>query len=111
VRRDPTGVEPLPGVLFHSPTGLLHELQDVPLADRLLDPPSQDGGGAAGLSGLVGDVDRDVGETKLLFVGEGEDHPAGEPLSFVGDDGVEAAVRAAGLGEEGLDPGSVVAST
>jgi len=110
VRRDSTGVEPLAGVLFHSPTGLLHELQDIPFADGLLDPPSQDGGGAAGLPRLVGDIDRDVGETKLFLVGEGEDHPAGEPLSLVGDDGVEPAVPAAGLDEEGLDPGSVVAS-
>ena len=111
VRRDSTGIEPLQGVLLHSPAGLLDELQDIPLADGLLDPPSKDGGGAARLPRLVGDVDRDVSETKLLLVREGEDHPPGEPLSLVGDDGVEAAICAAGLGEEGLDPGPVVAST
>jgi len=71
VRSDASGVEALAGVLLHSPAGFLHQLQDVPLAHSLLDPAGQDRGRAAGLAGLVGDVDGHSGEAELLLVGQG----------------------------------------
>ena len=94
--------------------GQFEHLDDVPLSDRLLNPPGEHRGGAlvrppaarargAGREGLVGGEQRDSGLFELVLDLGAEIRAAGDPLDRLGDDRHETAVGPGGPGEQVLD--------
>jgi hypothetical protein len=90
-------LEPAPGLFQH--------VQDVPLGDALLHPPSEDRGGplAGGDDRLVGSEQQDPCLFELVFDLRAVVGDPGQPVDGLADHGLEPSIAACCFGEQVVD--------